>query len=129
VSLSVTATAADGVYLISDEQTVIATVHRGGRELAQKMAAAPELLEALEALRLQALQSELNSPANEWGWEALQLANAAIAKATGGADPVERCHCGAEATTTYDGDRYCQPCAAYSARRDFEEDDMPGGFA
>jgi hypothetical protein len=36
------------------------------------------LREALDALRLQALQSDLNNPANEWGWEALQLANAAL---------------------------------------------------
>jgi len=50
MGLRVTDTAADGVHLISDGQTVMATVHRGGRELAQKMAAAPDLLEALEGL-------------------------------------------------------------------------------
>lgn len=36
------------------------------------------LREALEALLLQALQSELNSPANEWGWEAITKARAAL---------------------------------------------------
>jgi hypothetical protein len=45
--------------------------------------AAPELLDALTSLRLQALQSGLNDPANEWGREAISKANAAIAKATG----------------------------------------------
>jgi len=37
-----------------------------------------ELEEALRALRLQALQSSVNDPANEWGLEALHLANAAL---------------------------------------------------
>lgn len=48
---------------------------------ARLIAAAPELLDALKALRLQALQSSVNSPANEWGMEALAMANAAISKA------------------------------------------------
>lgn len=50
---------------------------------AHLIAAAPELLEALKAIQLQALQSSVNSAANEWGREALDLANAAIAKAEG----------------------------------------------
>jgi hypothetical protein len=37
-----------------------------------------ELEEALRALRLQALQSSVNDPANEWGLEALHQANAAL---------------------------------------------------
>ena len=40
-----------------------------------------ELLAALKALELQALQSNVNSPANEWGREALALARAAIISA------------------------------------------------
>lgn len=40
-----------------------------------------------------------------------------------------KCHCGQPATTKYDGDQMCEPCARYSIVRDFEEDDMPGGFA
>lgn len=50
---------------------------------ARLIAAAPDMLEALKALRLQALQSNVNSAANEWGLEALAMANAAIAKASG----------------------------------------------
>lgn len=46
-------------------------------------AAAPDLLEALKALQLQALQSNVNSAANEWGREALEMAKAAIEKAEG----------------------------------------------
>ena len=48
---------------------------------ARLIASAPDLLAALKALHLQALQSELNSPANEWGYEAIELATAAIARA------------------------------------------------
>lgn len=48
------------------------------------IAAAPDLLEALKSLQRQALQSDVNDPANEWGREALEMTNAAIAKATGG---------------------------------------------
>lgn len=48
---------------------------------ARLIAAAPDLLAALKALQLQALQSSVNNPANEWGMEALALAHAAIAKA------------------------------------------------
>jgi hypothetical protein len=40
-----------------------------------------ELEEALRALRLQALQSSVNDPANEWGLEALHQANAALSHA------------------------------------------------
>src|SRR5690349_11938399 len=43
------------------------------------ISAAPDLLAALKALQLQALQSELNSPAHEWGYEALALTQATIA--------------------------------------------------
>ena len=39
------------------------------------------LTEALEALQRQALQSELNSPSHEWGWEALQMTRAALTTA------------------------------------------------
>ena len=42
-----------------------------------------ELEGALRALRLQALQSSVNDPANEWGIEALNLANAALQPKTG----------------------------------------------
>lgn len=42
--------------------------------------AAPELLQALKALWVQALQSELNSPNHEYGLKAIALANAAISK-------------------------------------------------
>lgn len=45
--------------------------------------AVPELYDALKALQRQALQSELNSPAHEWGQEALTLTAAALAKAEG----------------------------------------------
>lgn len=47
------------------------------------IAAAPDLLTALKALRIQALQSSVADPANEWGREALALTSAAIAKAEG----------------------------------------------
>ena len=50
---------------------------------AHLIVAAPDLLEALKALQHQALQSELNSPAHEWGTEALGLARIAISKAEG----------------------------------------------
>lgn len=40
-----------------------------------------ELEGALRALRLQALQSSVNDPANEWGLEALHQANAALSHA------------------------------------------------
>jgi hypothetical protein len=45
--------------------------------------AAPDLLAALKALHLQALQSTVNSQSNEWGQEALHIALHAIAKAEG----------------------------------------------
>ena len=48
------------------------------------LAAAPDMLAALEALWVQALQSDVNEARNEWGREALELARAAIAKAKGG---------------------------------------------
>ena len=54
---------------------------------ARLIAAAPDLLAALKALELQALQSNVNSPSNEWGREALDLARAAIEKAEGQARP------------------------------------------
>lgn len=97
------------------------------RELRQKADLVPELLEAADAMmaRWPADQHE-GSPLRDEA-DALRVA---IAKAKGGATAsVERCQCGAEATTSYDGDRYCEPCATYSARRDFEESEMPGGFA
>jgi hypothetical protein len=47
------------------------------------IAAAPEMLEALKALQLQALQSNVNDPANEWGREALVMAQVTIDKAEG----------------------------------------------
>lgn len=43
------------------------------------------MLAALKALQVQALQSNLNSPAHEWGWEALGMTRAALALAKGGA--------------------------------------------
>ena len=48
---------------------------------AKLIAAAPDLLEALKALRLQALQS--TDMDHEWAVEALAMARAAISKATG----------------------------------------------
>lgn len=53
------------------------------RANARLIAAAPDLLAALKALQLQALQSNVNDPANDWGREALALTRAAIAAATG----------------------------------------------
>ena len=47
------------------------------------VSAAPDLLAALKALHLQALQSTVNSQSNEWGQEALHMALHAIAKAEG----------------------------------------------
>ena len=52
-------------------------------EIATQLNVHDELLEALKALHRQALQSELNNPAHEWGNEAINMATAAIAKATG----------------------------------------------
>lgn len=40
-----------------------------------------ELMEALEMLQRQALQSELNTPSHEWGWEALQVTRTALSRA------------------------------------------------
>lgn len=40
-----------------------------------------ELVEALKALHIQALQSNVNSPANEWGEEALSMSLATLKKA------------------------------------------------
>ena len=48
---------------------------------ARLIAAAPDLLAALRALQIQALQSDVND-GNEWGREALQMAVDAITKAT-----------------------------------------------
>lgn len=45
------------------------------------------------------------------------------------AENAARCDCGQPATVKYDGDHMCEACARYCARRDFEEADMPGGFA
>lgn len=62
----------------------------------------------------------------------IDRAEAVIAKATGAAAPhpkVKCENCGNDAETKYDGDDMCHACAAYCAQRDFEEDDMPGGFA
>lgn len=42
-----------------------------------------ELVEALKELHLQALQSTVNDPSNEWGCEAIEKASALIAKAEG----------------------------------------------
>jgi hypothetical protein len=50
---------------------------------ARLIAAAPELYEALKALQLQALQSNVNEPSNEWGRDALAQARGALAKARG----------------------------------------------
>jgi hypothetical protein len=48
------------------------------------IAAAPDLLAALKALEIQALQSHVNEHSNEWGREALGMARAAILKAIRG---------------------------------------------
>lgn len=50
---------------------------------ARLIASAPDLLAALKALQIQALQSDVNDPSNEWGCEALAMARAAISKAEG----------------------------------------------
>ena len=44
-------------------------------------AALNDIYEALKALRLQALQSDVNDDSNEWGKEALEMARAALDKA------------------------------------------------
>ena len=49
-------------------------------EVADAILAIPELVDALEALQLQALQSELNDPAHEWGREALDKTRTILAK-------------------------------------------------
>jgi hypothetical protein len=51
---------------------------------ARLIAAAPDLLAALKALEIQALQSDVNEHSNEWGREALGMARAAILKAIRG---------------------------------------------
>lgn len=64
--------------------------------------------------------------------EAAHYLRAAIAKATNADAPAPqpKCeNCGKQAVTKYEGEDMCIPCASYCARRDFEEDDMPGGFA
>jgi len=81
--LRVTCTAAPGVYLISRDRDVVASVTPeragAGRELADAMAAAPDLLEAAEAVvtSTYAAHYRLISPFKELV--------AAIAKAKGGA--------------------------------------------
>jgi len=50
---------------------------------ARLMVASPDLLIAIKALLLQALQSTVNSPENEWGIEALELAVESSARAEG----------------------------------------------
>ena len=47
-------------------------------QLAEARAEVARLREALRALLLQALQSDCNSPANEWGQEAIDMARAAL---------------------------------------------------
>lgn len=47
-------------------------------EITRLTAENERLREALNALLLQALQSELNNPANEWGWDAIAAARAAL---------------------------------------------------
>lgn len=47
----------------------------------------PHLVAALEALQLQALQSDVNDPANEWGHEALEMTRGALAIAHGKLKP------------------------------------------
>lgn len=74
----------------SGRMSILTVVYEDGRDFAavyndadaHLIAAAPDLLEALKALELQALQSNVNSTSNEWGREALDLARAAIAKAS-----------------------------------------------
>jgi len=53
------------------------------RDNARLIAAAPELLAALDDLYLQALQSDVAAPSNEYGAEALDRARAALAKVRG----------------------------------------------
>jgi hypothetical protein len=76
---------ADGEFLIvggeGKQFGLIAAVSEVGD--AHLIAAAPEMYEALKALQLQALQSTVNDPANEWGQEALDMARAVL-KSIGG---------------------------------------------
>jgi hypothetical protein len=69
-----------GKLIISDHRKARATID-ALRSHATLKARAAELEGALRALRLQALQSSVNDPANEWGLEALHQANAALSHA------------------------------------------------
>lgn len=74
--------------LSSDGEIVVRDVER--EEDAHLIAAAPELLEALQALLHQALQSDLAT--EQWGQEAIASARAAIAAATPTTLPTEARH-------------------------------------
>jgi hypothetical protein len=60
------------VYLTPDDWDIIVAI------LTTRPSPAPAAVEALRALYLQALQSDVNSPANEWGMEALEMARTAL---------------------------------------------------
>jgi len=101
-------------------------------EDARLIAAAPELLEALqdtmEALAMCQPRTDHGARCQS---DAMLKARAAIAKALSheaSKPAVVKCECGKPADTKYDGDDMCRACATYCASRDFEEGDMPGGF-
>lgn len=75
---------ANYAWLYDETGSLVTTLrtHQAAK-IVRSMNSAPEMLEALKALRLQALQSNLNSAANEWGREAIKMSSAAIAKAEG----------------------------------------------
>ena len=75
-----------GISDCGDVTTNDLGIWRSGKERranAALIAAAPALYEALHGLFIQALQSELNDSANEWGRDAILAARAALALARG----------------------------------------------
>lgn len=65
----------EGYAALLSERTASEAALKENERLRARVA---ELVKALEALRFQALQSDVNSPSNEWGREALEGANAAL---------------------------------------------------
>lgn len=61
--------------IVDEAVTALATLEAENTRLRARVAV---LEKALKALRLQALQSDVNSASNEWGREALEGANAAL---------------------------------------------------
>ena len=65
---------------------------------------------------------------HSWYYQTLQNVRLAQESAQAAPAPIA-CGCGQPATTKYEGDDMCAACATYCARRDFDESEMPGGFA